>query len=95
MSASTFTLRVDASLKEAFTEVARMQDRSGAQLIRDYMREVVQKAHSQEAYEQWCARKVAEGRADARLGHVADNETVTAQAAERRKQLLARPDEGQ
>ena len=30
MSESTFTLRVDASLKDAFADVARMQDRSGA-----------------------------------------------------------------
>ena len=90
MSESTFTLRVDVSLKEAFTEVARMQERSGAQLIREFMREVVQKSYSQEAYEQWFARKVAEGRADARLGNVVDNETVMAQAKERRQQLLAR-----
>ena len=95
MPESTFTLRVAASLKEAFTEVARMQDRSGAQLSREFMREVVQKAHSQEAYEQWFARKVAEGRADVRLGHVVDNETVMVQAAARRQQLLARLGEGQ
>jgi len=95
VSESTFTLRVDASLKEAFTEIAKMQDRSGAQLIREFMRDVVQKAHSQEAYEQWFARKVAEGRADARLGHVVDNGTVMAQAAERRQRLLARLGEGQ
>ena len=95
MSESTFTLRVDAGLKEAFTEVAKMQDRSGAQLIRDFMREVVQKAQSQEAYAQWFARKVAEGRADVRLGRVVDNETVMAQAAARRQQLLSRLGEGQ
>ena len=90
MSESTFTLRVDASLKEAFTEVARKQDRSGAQLLREFMRDVVQKAHSQDAYAQWFARKVAEGRADIRLGHVVDNETVMAEAATRRQRLLAR-----
>ena len=72
-----------------------MQDRSGAQLVRDFMREVVQKAQSRKAYEQWFARKVAEGRADARLGRVVDNETVMAQAAERRQQLLSRLGEGQ
>ena len=95
MSESTFTLRVDTSLKEAFTEVAKMQDRSGAQLIREFMRDVMQKAQSQEAYEQWFARKVAEGRADVRLGRVVDNETVMVQAAERRQHLLARLGEGQ
>jgi predicted transcriptional regulator len=90
MSESTFTLRVETGLKEAFTEVAKMQDRSGAQLIRDFMREVVQKAQSQETYEQWFARKVAEGLADVRLGRVVDNEAVMAEAAERRQELLSR-----
>ena len=95
MAESTFTLRVDTSLKEAFTEVAKIQDRSGAQMIREYMRDVVQKARSQDTYEQWFARKVAEGRADARLGRVVDNETVMAQAAERRERLLSRLGESQ
>ncbi|MDR2893359.1 MAG: hypothetical protein LBV80_09810 [Deltaproteobacteria bacterium] len=90
MPESTFTLRVDTLLKDAFTEVAKMQDRSGAQLIRDFMRDVVQKAQSQETYDQWFARKVAEGRADIRLGHVVDNETVMAEAEKRRQQLLSR-----
>lgn len=95
MPESTFTLRVDAALKDAFSEVARMQDRSGAQLIRDFMRDIVQKAQSQKAYEQWFARKVAEGRADVRLGRVVNNEMVMAQAAERRQQLLSRLGENQ
>jgi predicted transcriptional regulator len=95
MSETTFTLRVDAALKEAFAEVARMQDRSGAQLIREFMRDVVRNAHSQEAYEQWFARKVAEGRADIRLGRVVDNEVVVAEAEARRQRLLARLGDGQ
>jgi predicted transcriptional regulator len=95
MSEATFTLRVDAALKEAFTEIARMQDRSGAQLIREFMRDVVRKAHSQDAYEHWFARKVAEGRADIRMGRMVDNETVMAEAATRRQRLLARLGDGQ
>ena len=90
MSESTFTLRVESSLKEAFTEAARTQERTGAQLVREFMRDVVQRARTQDTYEQWFARKVAEGRADASLGNVVDNETVMAEAAVRREQLLAR-----
>ena len=44
MRESTFTIRVDDHLKEAFTEAARVSDRTGAQLIRDFMREYVQTA---------------------------------------------------
>ena len=42
MQEANFTLRVDNALKTAFAEAARRQDRTAAQLIRDYMRSVVQ-----------------------------------------------------
>ncbi len=42
MPESTFTIRVDDHLKEAFTEAARISDRTGAQLVRDFMRDYVQ-----------------------------------------------------
>lgn len=90
MPESTFTLRVETSLKEAFAEVAKTQERTGAQLIREFMRDCVQKARAQETYDQWFARKVAEGRADVALGNVVDNETVMAEAADRKQRLFAR-----
>lgn len=42
MSDSTFTLRVEKQLKEDFIEAAKVADRPGAQLIRDFMRDYVQ-----------------------------------------------------
>mgnify|MGYP000207959397 CR=1 FL=1 len=41
MSDATFTFRVEESLKEQFTLAAKGRDRSGAQLLRDFMREFV------------------------------------------------------
>ncbi len=89
MSESTFTLRVDSELKEAFTEIAKMQDRTGAQLVREFMRGVVNKAKQQQEYEAWFAQKVAEGRADVALGRTVSHEQVETEAAERRQRLLA------
>lgn len=43
MSDSTFTFRVDTDLKARFAATAKAMDRTGAQLLRDYMREVVQR----------------------------------------------------
>jgi hypothetical protein len=41
---TTFTFRVDEALKAAFTEAARAHDRPGSQLLRDFMRDYVEKA---------------------------------------------------
>lgn len=43
---STFTFRVDSDLKRAFDLAAKGQDRTGAQLLRDFMREYSRK-HAQ------------------------------------------------
>jgi len=43
---STFTFRVDVALKKAFEQAAKANDRSGSQLLRDFMREYV-KRHAQ------------------------------------------------
>jgi predicted transcriptional regulator len=44
MPETTFTFRVDRELKKAFTEAARANDRPGSQLLRDFMRDYVQRA---------------------------------------------------
>lgn len=40
---STFLVRLDADLKESFISAAKSQDRTAAQLIRDFMRDYVKK----------------------------------------------------
>ena len=44
MPETTFTFRVDQKLKKAFTEAARASDRPGSQLLRDFMRDYVERA---------------------------------------------------
>ena len=44
MPETTFTFRVDQKLKKAFTEAARANDRPGSQLLRDFMRDHVERA---------------------------------------------------
>ena len=43
---ATFTFRVDENLKTEFATAAKSRDRTGAQLLRDFMREYV-KRHAQ------------------------------------------------
>ncbi len=90
MPESTFTLRVDDGLKEAFTQAAKAADRTGAQIIRDFMREYVQRSREDAAYEAWFRAKVEAGRMDVRQGRIAEAEEVEARAATRRSGLMAR-----
>ena len=43
MPDTTFTFRVDQELKSEFTEAARANDRPGSQLLRDFMRDYVER----------------------------------------------------
>ena len=84
MSDSTFTFRVDDALKHQFTQAAKSRDRSGAQLIRDFMREFVQQQQEDTNYDDWFRRQVQEGLASANSGNlVSATETEAKFAAKR------------
>lgn len=44
MEQTNFTCRVDAELKQAFLRAAKANDRSASMLIRDFMRDYVQRS---------------------------------------------------
>jgi len=58
MSESTYTFRVDEDLKTAFAAAAKAQDRNAAQLLRDYMRDVVQRQSDTAAHDTWFRKEV-------------------------------------
>lgn len=70
MAESTFTFRVDEDLKHQFAEIAKSKDRTGAQLLRDFMREAIAKQQEEAEYDAWFRAKVQRGldEADAGLG---------------------------
>ena len=79
MSQATFTFRVDESLKEAFSAIAQAQDRSSAQLLRDFMREYVQNNADKISYDQWFKAKVEAGRSSALTGELYSLDSVEAE----------------
>ena len=81
MSEATFTFRVDESLKEEFTTAAKGRDRSGAQLLRDFMRDFVKQQQEAAEHDAWFRREVQIGLDAANAGDVASAEEVEAQAA--------------
>lgn len=64
MGEATFTFRVDDGLKDEFTRAAKAHDRTGAQLLRDFMRDFVRQQHDAVEYDVWFRQKVQEGLED-------------------------------
>ena len=90
MTEATFTFRVDDSLKSAFAQAAKRHDRTGAQLLRDFMREYVRQNQDIAEYEAWFKRKVDIGSQAAKDGYFVTHEEVAADVAARRTMLLGR-----
>ncbi|WP_396433367.1 CopG family ribbon-helix-helix protein [Limnohabitans sp.] len=84
MSDATFTFRVEESLKEQFTLAAKGRDRSGAQLLRDFMREFVLQQQASTDHEVWFRQQVQAGLDSANAGNLVSAADVEAQFAARR-----------
>ena len=84
MSDATFTFRVEESLKEQFTLAAKGRDRSGAQLLRDFMREFIQEQKSAAEQDEWFRQQVQRGVDSANAGNLVPAADVEAKFAARR-----------
>ncbi len=84
MSETTFTFRVEERLKESFANAAKGQDRTAAQLLRDFMRQVVQGEHEAANHDLWFRQQVQIGLDSADAGRIRPNEAVEAEFAQRR-----------
>jgi len=84
MSDATFTFRVDDGLKAEFANAAKAHDRTGAQLLRDFMRSYVAQQEEAQQYDAWLAQKVEQSRASAEAGNLIPAADVEARFAARR-----------
>lgn len=80
MTESTFTFRVDSELKDDFATIAKSMDRTGAQLLRDYMRDLVRRKREAEEHDVWFVEQVQAGVDAANAGQVVSAEEVEADA---------------
>ncbi|MCA8290781.1 CopG family ribbon-helix-helix protein [Burkholderia vietnamiensis] len=90
MSETTFTFRVDDALKTAFSTAAKAHDRTGAQLLRDFMRDYVKQQREAIEYDAWLRAKVERSRVSADIGNLVpaaevDTEFAARRAATRRR----------
>jgi len=78
MSEATFTFRVDETLKIEFATAAKAHDRTGAQLLRDFMRNYVKQQQGTAKYDAWLQAKVERSRASANAGNLVSTAEVEA-----------------
>ncbi|WP_043700977.1 hypothetical protein [Tepidimonas taiwanensis] len=84
MSESTFTFRVDPALKSAFAAAAKKLDRNAAQLLRDFMRDVVRQQQEAPAHDAWFRRAVQTGLDSANTGRLIPSAEVEARFSAKR-----------
>ncbi|MBV8125024.1 MAG: hypothetical protein JOY60_14965 [Burkholderiaceae bacterium] len=84
MSEATYTFRVDEALKNEFSTAAKARDRTGAQLLRDFMREFVQQQQEAAEHDAWFRRQVQAGLKSAKAGRLVPATEVEAKFAARR-----------
>lgn len=93
MSEATFTFRVDEGLKDQFSTAAKSRDRTGAQLLRDFMRDFVKQQQEATEHDSWFRREVQIGLDAANVGDVVSAEEVEAEAvawrAETRRKMTS------
>lgn len=84
MSEATFTFRVDEALKSEFTTAAKSCDRTGAQLLRDFMRDFVRQQQEAAAHDAWFRQQVQIGLDSANAGDLIPAAEVEARFAAKR-----------
>lgn len=83
MSQVNMSLRIDAELKDAFMAAAKSMDRNGSQLIRDFMRQTVERQHNA-----WFREQVNAGLQQLERGEVLPHDMVEASAAAWRDEMM-------
>lgn len=85
MTEATFTFRVDEALKSEFASAAKARDRSGAQLLRDFMRDFVRQQQESAEHDAWFRQQVQIGSRSADAGDLVPADEAEARFARRRE----------
>jgi len=88
MSNATFTFRVEETLKTGFTAAANARDRTGAQPLRDFMREFVRQQQEATEHDTWFRRQVQIGLDSANAGNLILSEEVEKKAAGWKEKII-------
>ena len=85
---AVFTMKLEPELREQFMAAAEAAHRPASQVLRELMREFLQRQRETREYNEFLHRKVELARAQAHAGRSYSNEEVEAEFAARRAELL-------
>lgn len=85
---AVFTMKLEPELRAEFMAEAEAAHRPASQILRELMREFVQRQREVREYDEFLRRKVESGRASMRAGLGRSNEEVEAEFAARRDQVV-------
>ena len=78
---AVFTIKLEPELRAEFMAEAEASHRPASQVLRELMREFVQRQREAREYDEFLRRKVETGRASMRAGHGRSNDEVEAEFA--------------
>lgn len=84
---AVFTLKLEPELRAAFMAEAEAAHRPASQVVRELMREFVERQREARDYEVFLRRKVDAGRASMRAGRGRSNDEIEAEFAARRARV--------
>lgn len=87
---AVFTMKLEPELRAEFMAEAEACHRPASQILRELMREFVQRQHEARKYDEYLRGKVADAREQIRAGEYASTDDVEARFAARRALLLAK-----
>jgi predicted transcriptional regulator len=86
MTEATFTFRVEEELKAAFTEAAKADDQTSAQLLRKFMRDYIKQQQEAADYDVWFRQKVQKAIDSANAGDLLSEDDIEAEFAALREE---------
>lgn len=90
---AVFTMKLEAELRDAFMSEVEAAHRPASQVVRELMREFIQRRREEREYDEFLRRKVEIARASMRADRGQSNEEVEAEFAALRAELLREADE--
>ncbi len=85
---AVFTMKLEPELRDQFMAEAEAAHRPASQVVRELMREFVQRQREAREHDEFLRRKVEVARSSLRAGRGASNEEVEAEFATRRASVI-------
>lgn len=84
---AVFTMKLEPELREAFMAEAEASHRPASQVVRDLMREFIDRQKKAREYDEFLRAKVELARSQIEQGHFGSQDEVEARAVQRRAKL--------